>query len=166
MGDKIKNLFKSVETASEKAGMGFSLLILAMMIVTTYEVIARYIFNSPTIWAWPINKQLFGIFVLFAGVYTLLQGAHLRVDVIYNRFSPRMKFYAGLIGIASFLIFMGVLVWQGGWMALNSIMSGEYTQGAFKIPLYIFKTFIPVVSILFLLEGIANFFWGKERSNF
>lgn len=166
MGRKIKNLLKSIESASEKAGVGVSLLLILIMAITTTEVIARYVFNNPTIWAWPINRQLFGVFVLFAGVYTLLHGSHLRVEVIYRRFSPRLKFCTGLIGIVFFLVFMGVLVWQGGWMALNSIANGEYTQGAFKIPLYIFKAFIPVVAALFLLEGLANFFWGKERRNF
>jgi len=163
---KIETFFKFIDFISEKIGVSVSLLVLAMMGVTTFEVVARYAFDSPTIWAWPINKQLFGVFILFAGIYTLLNGAHLRVEVLYNRFPPRIKSYVGVIGLLALMIFIGVLIWQGGWMAFNSIMSREFTQGAFKIPLYIFKTFIPIAAFLFLLEGLANFLYGKERSNF
>ena len=158
MSTKVKLLFNAIDTVSEKAGRAVCLLVLAIMAVTTYEVVARYAFNSPTIWAWPINKQLFGVFILFAGVYTMLRGAHLRVEVLYNRFSPRMKFYSGLVGLVTFLIFMGVLVWQAGWMAGSSLQFWEITSGAFRIPLYPFKTLIPVVALLFLLQGIAAFF--------
>ena len=158
MGNKIKILFKFIDTVSEKAGRAFSLVVLVLMAIITMEVVARYVFNSPTIWAHTISRQVFGVFILFAGMYAMLVGAHLRVEVLYNRFSPRTRFYTGLVDLAAFLIFMGILVWQSGWLAGNSIMNREFTFGTFKIPLYIFKTFIPVVAFLFLLQGISAFF--------
>lgn len=163
---RIKAFIKLIDAASERVGESVSLLAVAMMFVTTIEVVARYAFNSPTIWSRAINKQIFGVFILFAGVYALQKGAHLRVEMLYERLSPGLRFYARLISLGVFLVFMGVLVWQGGWMAANSLASKELTQGAFKIPLYIFKTFIPVVAFLFLVEGVINFFRGRGQSNF
>jgi len=163
---RAKSWIKLIDAASEKVGESVSLLAVAMMLVTTIEVVARYVFNSPTIWSRTINKQIFGVFSLFAGVYALQKGIHLRVEMLYERLSPRLRFCARLISLGVFLIFMGVLVWQGSWMASNSIASKELTQGTFKIPLYIFKTFIPAVAFLFLIEGIINFFRGRGQSNF
>jgi TRAP-type mannitol/chloroaromatic compound transport system permease small subunit len=161
MGQKIKHSLSLVDDASEKTGKVVSLLIVFMMIITTTEVVARYVFNNPTIWAWPINRQLFGVFILFGGVYTLLHGGHIRVEVLYGRFSPKMKSIANLIALVCFLVFIGVLVWQGSLMAGNSLMSGERASGTFHIPLYPFKMLIPIAAFLFLLEGIADFFRKK-----
>lgn len=158
MGEKLKIVFKSIDTFSGKAGRVVSLLALALMAIVIIRVIARYVFDVPFIWGFPISRQIFGVFILFAGVYAMLVGAHLRVDVLYTRFSPRMKSYARLVDLAAFLIFMGVLVWQSSWMAGNSIMNQELSQGTPKVPLYVIKTFIPVVAFLFLLQGISAFF--------
>ncbi len=162
MGEKVKRFLCLVDAASEKSGKAISLLIVFMMAITTTEVVARYVFNSPTIWAWPINRQLFGVFILFGGVYTLLHGGHIRVEVLYNRFSPNMKSIARLIALACFLVFIGVLVWQGALMAGISLMCGERASGTFHIPLYPFKMLIPIAAFLFLLEGIADFFRRKN----
>lgn len=164
MGDKIRILFKSIDTFSEKAGKPISLLALALMLIVVIRVIARYVFDYSFIWGFPINRQILGVFVLFAGVYAMAAGAHLRVEVFYNRFSPRAKVYAGLVDLAAFLIFMGVLIWQSGWMAGNSIINTELSQGTPKVPLYVIKAFVPVVAFLFLLQGISAFFRKKPDS--
>lgn len=158
MGEKVRLVFKYVDAVSEKAGRYASLLALVLMGIVVSGVIARYVFDAPFIWGFPLNRQVFGVFILFAGVYAMLKGAHLRVEVLYTRFSPRTKFYIRLVDLAAFLIFMVVLIWQSGWMAGNSLMNRELSQGIPKVPLYVIKTFIPVVAILFLLQGLSAFF--------
>ncbi len=158
MGEKLRIVFKSIDTFSEKAGGVASLLPIVLMLIVVAKVITRYVFNIPFIWAFPISRQVFGVFILFAGVYAMRKGAHLRIEVLYDRFSPRMKFYARLVGLVAFLIFMVVLIWQAGLMASDSIINTELSQGTPKIPLYIIKAFVPVVAVLFLLEGISAFF--------
>lgn len=164
MGDKIRILFKAIDTFSQKAGKPISLLALALMLIVVIRVVARYVFDIPFIWGFPINRQILGVFVLFAGVYAMAAGAHLRVEVFYNRFSPRTRFYAGLADFVIFLVFMAVLIWQSGWMAGNSIINTELSQGVPKVPLYVIKAFIPVVAFLFLLQGISAFF-RKDRDS-
>lgn len=158
MGEKLRIVFKSIDAFSEKAGRVVSLLSLVLMLIIIIKVVTRYVFDISFIWGYPVSRQVFGVFILFGGVYAIFAGAHLRVEVLYNRFSPRVKFYARLVDLAAFLIFMGVLIWQSGWMAGNSIMNTELSQGTPKIPLYVIKAFIPAVAVLFLLEGISAFF--------
>jgi TRAP-type mannitol/chloroaromatic compound transport system permease small subunit len=152
---KMKNIFNAVDTISEKIGRAASFVIFIIMTITTVEVVARYVFNYPTIWVWPINRQLFGVFILFAGIYTMSKGGHIRIEILYDHLSSRMKLIARLIALASFIVFMGVLIWQGSWMGWSSLSVGETASGAFRIPLYPLKLLIPIAALLFLLEGIV-----------
>ena len=135
-----------------------SLLVFIMMLITSTEVIGRYVFNHPTIWAWPLNRQIFGVFILVAGAYTMSKREHIRIEILYDHFPPKIKMIARGIALACFVIFMGVLVWQGSWMGWNSLMMKEKLAGAFRMPLYPFKILIPIGALLFLLQGIAVYF--------
>jgi TRAP-type mannitol/chloroaromatic compound transport system permease small subunit len=161
MAKGIRAFFNLIDTMSEKIGKPASLLVFIMMVITATEVIGRYFFNHPTVWAWPLNRQVFGLFILAAGSYTMFKRGHIRIEILYEHFPPRFKLIARLIALASFIAFTGVLVWQGTWMGWNSLMMGEKLSGAFRIPLYPFKLLIPIGAFLLLLQGIVVFS-GRE----
>jgi len=150
----IKSFFNFIDMISGKIGDGASILIIVIMFFTTIEVVLRYVFNSPTIWVWPLSRQIFGVYILCAGIYTMSKNDHIRIEVLYNLFPKKIKLIANIIGLISFICFIGVLVWQGAWMGQNSLASGETAHGAFRIPLYPLKILIPVAAVLFFLEGI------------
>ena len=152
-----KSFFDWIDFISEKAAKITCYLVFIIMLITTADVVARYVFNRPLVWGWLLNRQLFGVFILFAGVYTLFRGEHIRIEILYDHFPPGLKTVANWIGLLALISFIGVLVWQGAWMGWNSLMMNEKAAGAFRIPWYPFKLLIPVVAFLFLLEGIAAF---------
>lgn len=143
-----------VEAISEKTGKIVCYLILVIMAITTWEVVSRYVFNQPTLWVWPINRQLFGVFILIAGAYTMSKEGHIRVEILYDFFPPAMKTFARWTTLVCLVLFLGVLIWQGALMGWNSWKVGEVASGAFRIPLYPLKLLIPLAIFLFLLEGI------------
>ncbi|MEJ2164418.1 MAG: TRAP transporter small permease subunit [Desulfobacterales bacterium] len=146
------------ETVSKPA----SFLVFVMMLITSTEVIGRYVFNHPTTWAWPLNRQIFGVFILVAGAYTMSTREHIRIEILYDNFPPKVKKVAKGLALLSFVLFMGVLVWQGAWMGWNSLMMREKLAGAFRMPLYPFKLLIPIGAFLFLLQGIVAFFKHED----
>ena len=150
----LKSFFNFIDMISGKIGDGLSILIIVIMFFTTIEVVSRYVFNNPTIWVWPLSRQIFGVYILFAGIYAMSKDAHIKIEVIYNMFPKNVKRIAKIVGLLSFICFMGVLVWQGAWMGQNSLSSGETAHGAFRIPLYPLKMLIPVAAVLFFIEGI------------
>ena len=162
MRHSIDKFFSRVDKVSERLGKIFCYLVFIIMIITTIDVTARYVFNRPLLWGWLTNRLLFGVFILFAGVYTLLKGEHIRIEILYDHFPPRIKTIARWISLAAMTSFLGVLVWQTSWMGWNSLMNNEKAAGAFRIPLYPFKLLIPVVAFLFLLQGISYFRSGKD----
>ena len=158
----IKPFFNFIHLISCKMGDGLSILIIVIMFFTTFEVVSRYVFNYPTIWVWPLSRQIFGVYILFAGIYAMSNNSHIRIEILHNLFSKRVKQFTNIITLISFSIFMVVLIWQGAWMGQNSLASGETAHGAFRIPLYPLKILIPVAAVLFLLEGIYILSKNKE----
>ncbi len=155
---------KVIDNLSRQCGRLVSLVILVIMINTAWEVLSRYLLNQPTQWVWPLNRQLFGVFILFAGVYTMSQRGHIRVEIIYDFLPQKTKKIARIVAAVCFILFMGVLVWQSTWMGLNSLSSREVASGAFRIPMYPFKLLIPIVSLFFLLEGLVVMLDMDEES--
>jgi len=139
----------------KKAGDVASLVILLIMAVVTYEVISRYAFNTPTSWAWLINKQLFGVFVLVAGGYTLVHKSHIRIEMLYDHFSPGMKGFVRWLTLLCALCFLGSLLWKSTVMGLEAWETKEVAMGIFKLPLYPLKMFMPIGTALFILGCIA-----------
>jgi TRAP-type mannitol/chloroaromatic compound transport system permease small subunit len=162
MSHAVKKFLDSIDAIADKSGRIFCYLVFIIMLITALDVVARYVFNHPLLWGWVLNRQLFGVFILFAGVYTLYTGGHISIEIFYDRFSPKGKTIARFFALAAFLGFMGVLLWQTIWMGWNSFQMNEKAAGAFRIPLYPFKILIPVVVLLFLLVGISAFRRDKD----
>ena len=157
MSSKWNVFFRLIDTVNEKIGRAISLIALPILLLISLEVVARYAFNAPFVWAWPVNEQLFGVLALFSGAYALLHGRHIRVEILYERFSSRMKVASSLITAVCILAFIGGLVWEGYLMAAMSFKGREAMTGIIYFPLYPLKLLIPVAAFLFLFQGIAYF---------
>ena len=91
MSHLVNTFFDWIDTIVEKSARITSYLVFIMMLVTALDVEARYVCNRPLLWGWLLNRQLFGIFILFAGVYTLFKGEHIRIEILYDHFPPGAK---------------------------------------------------------------------------
>lgn len=128
-----------------------------LMLVASYEVIARYIFNAPTIWAWDVNKQIFAITVFLGGAYTLMEKGHISVDVIYAKWSDRTKAIVDVVTFPIFLVFTIILLFTLGDFAIVSTQEREVMSSAWEPPVYYMKITIFIGVVLFFLQGIAKF---------
>ncbi len=137
-------------------------MILAILTFITYEVVARYAFNSPTNWVWLVSKQFFGVYVIIAGSYTLINKQHIRIEVFYDKFPPRIKTVIRWLTLMASLCFLGALLWKGGAMGLDAWETKEKAIGVLRLPLYPLKMFIPVGTALYIL-GCLVFFSKEEK---
>ncbi len=145
-----------IDSLSEKTGRLVAFLIPLLAVVEVYEVVVRYIFNSPTVWASELSAMLFGIFILLGGAYTMRQGGHVNMDIIYSRFSPKNRALIDIFTFLLFLIFVGVLLWKGWETAWRSIKLLEHDSTEWGPPLYPFKLMLPLGAALLLLQGLAK----------
>ena len=147
-----------VDRVSTLVGQAFSWLIVALTFLITGEVFARYALNAPNPWAFDLMIMLYGAAFMMAGAYTLAKNGHVRGDVLYSFFPPRLQ--AGLDLLLYFVFFIpGVvaLVWAGTTYAAESLAIREHsTLTANGPPLYPFKMVIPLSGILLLLQGCVE----------
>ncbi|UCE89234.1 MAG: TRAP transporter small permease subunit [Pseudomonadota bacterium] len=129
---------------------------LIAVFVYYYEVLARYVFNSPTNWAHESMFLMFGMQYLLAGAYALRDEAHVRVDVIYMHFSERGKAITDVITSVFFFIFTGALLWTGWTFAFDSISVAEVSFTEWAIQYWPVKLAIPVGAALLMLQGLAR----------
>jgi TRAP-type mannitol/chloroaromatic compound transport system permease small subunit len=128
------------------------------MLLIVVTVFMRYALNISFIWSYPLSRQFFALFILFAALYAMVTNSHLRVEILYNRFSRKLRLFADIIDLLAFILFIGTLIWQSGLIAQNSIANLELSQGTPKVPLYIIKSIIPVMAFLLLLQGFSFFY--------
>ncbi|MFT6228614.1 MAG: TRAP-type mannitol/chloroaromatic compound transport system permease small subunit [Paracoccaceae bacterium] len=110
-----------IDRLSLYAGEFVSYWAVIAVFVYYYEVIARYVFNSPTNWAHESMYLMFGMQYLISGSYAMLSESHVRVDVFYATFSDRKKAIVDLSTSVFFFIFAGTLFYTGWIFAMDSI---------------------------------------------
>ena len=121
-----------------------------------YEVIARYVFNSPTNWVHESMFLMFGMQYMLAGAYAYHEDQHVRVDIFYAKFSPRGKAIADIITSIFFFIFIGTMLVTGYRFAADAIGLGEVSFTEWAVQYWPVKLMIPVGAALLLLQGISK----------
>src|SRR5438477_12544221 len=147
-----------IDDLSTWVGKTFSWCIIALTLVTSYDVIARYAFSSPTGWAFDTEYILYGTLFMMAGAYTLSQNGHVRGDVLYGFFRPRTQATIDLILYVVFFI-PGViaLTYAGYYYAADSWHINEHSNITSEgPPIYPFKTVIPLAGAFILIQGIVE----------
>ena len=156
--EKLEKVLTYIDLVSEWTGKATSYLVLLLMAAISYEVVCRYVFSAPTLWAQEVGTYLYGAFFMLGGAYVMWKDGHVRVDVLYSRLSPKGRVIVDLITFPFFFfLFVGILVWEGGKMAIWSWSIWEHTQSPWSPPIYPLKTVIPVASLLLLLQGLARY---------
>ena len=146
-----------VDSINERVGNLLSFLIIPIVLVASLEVVLRYVFNRPTIWAWDLNVMILGLYAIMSGGYVLLKEGHVTMDVVVAKISPRVRAILAMIAYSLFFITIGVLVWQGTLEALESVSMKEKINSAWSPPLYPLKIFWPIGAFLLLLQGVATY---------
>ena len=154
----MQKLFLFVDKVSTKIGHAFSWLILALTLLITWEVFSRYVLDHPRPWAFDVMIMMYGGMFMMAGAYTLSKNGHVRGDVLYGFFPPRLQ--AGL-DLALYLLFFmpGViaLAWAGYGYASESWAIKEISNiTSDGPPIYPFKTIIPLAGAMLLIQGTVE----------
>ena len=121
-----------------------------------YEVIARYVFNSPTNWAHESMFLMFGMQYLIAGGFVLREGGHVRVDVLYNKMSKRWKAISDVLTSIFFFIFIIALLITGWIFFKDAYNVGEVSFTEWAIQYWPIKFALPLGAALLLLQGISQ----------
>lgn len=153
----IRNIVQCIDAISEFVGMAARWLTVVMMLILLYEVGARYVFNAPTIWAHHSCGILWGIFITLGGCYVLRHEAHVKLDLIYRRFSRRGQAIMDSVTYLFFFIYCIVILWYAVPWAWTSLMKFEHALGLWRPPIWPLKMVVPIAVFLLMLQGIARY---------
>ena len=152
-----QKLLLAADTVSTWIGKAFAWMIVVLMLLVVAEVFKRYALNAPTAWVFDASNMLYGTLFMMCGAYTLAQNGHVRGDFFYGSAKPRTQATLDLVLFILFFI-PGViaLTWAGWTYAADSWAIKEQTFNADPLPLYPFKTIIPIAGAIVLLQGLAE----------
>jgi TRAP-type mannitol/chloroaromatic compound transport system permease small subunit len=152
-------LVRVLDLVSLWSGRLVAWLIIPMVLSLVYEVVARYLFNAPTAWAYDMTYMLYGSFFMLGAAYTLLRQGHIRTDSFYGGWSPRVQ---GIVDAICYLIFFFPPLIALLWVSIDffwvSFQRGERVVSSPWMPvIYPVKFVIPLTCLLLILQGIAEF---------
>jgi len=151
----MKRALHTIDRISEWSGKIFGWLLVVTMIIISFEIFMR-LFGSSQIWVFDITLFTAGVVYVMGGAFALLHNKHVKMDILYVRWSDRAKALADLITLPGFLVFCGILLWQGGVRGWESFQEKEIIFTAFQPPIWPVRLMIPVGALLILLQGLAK----------
>ena len=144
----LKSISQFLDNINEYVGNSVSWLTTVLVIFTMIAVISRYVFNFTRAWYEEIEWHLFSLIFILGAAYTYKYNAHVRVDVFFNRFSPKKQALINLLGIGFFLIPVCLVVLQTAWpYAIRSLQQGESSSESSLL-------FYPIKFAIFLGFGL------------
>ena len=145
-----------IDKVSDMTGKCASFLTLGLVGFISYDVFMRYVFNAPTEWSTELSTYVFGTLWLLGGAYGMLHNAHVKLDVLYERFPERLKALMDVITFPIFLILTGVMLWKGVEFAVAAWSRLEHSNTVWGPPIYVVKTMIPLGALLIIVQGLVK----------
>lgn len=149
-------LVTSIDRLSERTGQWLSLLMPAMVLVIGFEVVARYFFAAPTIWAYDTALLCYAWLGMLGGAFAMKRNGHIRVDIVSSRLPPRGQAALELVTFPLVAFFLVLVVWQVGLAALDAWHTGSRRPTEWAPPLILFLGAAPVGAVLVLLQLTAG----------
>jgi TRAP-type mannitol/chloroaromatic compound transport system permease small subunit len=153
----LERLAAAIDSLNERLGRLAAWLLGAVIVTVFSVVVLRYGFGWGRVWLQETYTWLNATAVLLGAAYTLKHDAHVRIDLLYERWGRRRRALADLVGAALLLLpftILVLLVSRGyvtrSWRILESSREAGGLPGVFLL-----KTLIPLAAVLLLLQGIV-----------
>jgi TRAP-type mannitol/chloroaromatic compound transport system permease small subunit len=153
--NKVRRFVSAIDVVNERVGSAVLYLVPVMVLIIAYEVVARYFFNAPTIWAYETAQFVFCASIALGGGFTLLHGRHVNVDIVYGRVSRRTRAILDLITLPLLLVFVGVLLYLSVETTIDSFKYSERSATYWAPPLQPIYLAVSVGVLLMFLQGLA-----------
>jgi TRAP-type mannitol/chloroaromatic compound transport system permease small subunit len=155
---RLVRAIRALDAVAEWTGRITAWLILPLVAIMVYEVVVRHV-ARPTQWAYDLSYMAYGALFMLGAGYTLLKGAHIRTDFLYQKWP--LKVQAAVDAACYLLLFfpgIALFLWFGADFAWNSWQRTERTVGSSWMPvIYPLKAVLPIAAGLLLLQGLSEF---------
>ena len=151
-------VIRAIDRFTELTGYLFLIPIIPLILANVVEVFSRYVLRSPTMWALDVTTMSYASLFMLGAALALLKGAHVRTDMLWERFSDRRK---GMIDSVALLVFflptMAVLFYISIDDFIYSISIDERSSsGAWTPILWPLRGVIPLTAFMLFVQGISE----------
>lgn len=150
------NPLRIIESFNLAIGKLCSFAVFIGMAIVIYEVIARYAFNAPSVWAPGYTQRIFAGYFILIGAYTLIKGGHVRVDILLNTRSPRWNAFADTLNYVALVIWTLALTYEAWFYFMDAWDFNEVDDSALRHPMWPVYLALFVGSALILLQGLSG----------
>ena len=166
MAAALRELARKIDRFQDRFGRGVSWIMLLMVLVVFFDVIMRYAFNKSSVFTQELEWHLFGVVYMLGAGYTMLYDEHVRVDIVYSRWSPRKKAWSDFVLYFVFFYPSAIMVMVTSWPFVRDsykVLEGSPDPGGIPYR-FLLKSVIIVGFTLLTLQAISqtikNFFWA------
>jgi len=153
----MRRILSVVDLVSTWVGKVVSVLTLFVALAIVYEILMRYAFSKPTVWASESTVFACGLVYLLGGAWTLLEDKHVRIDMLYSKVSHRGRAALDCFTYLFFAFYIAVMLYATAIYAYESAALRETTMTPWDPPIYPMKVAMAVALALLLLQGTARF---------
>ena len=146
-------------STSERIAKVASWIVALLIVSICYDVFMRYLFNAPTNWSYALSYMMGAALSAFGLAYVHSVGGNVRVDIVYNKFSPKMKLILDLFfTIIFFFPLYGLLAYYFGVNTWNAFVIKRYDINSIWYPVvWPYMTAITLGFVFLFFQGIATF---------
>ena len=151
-------IVRAIDRFTDTTGTWVAWLNVPLVLAVSYEVIARYAFESPTIWSFDVTYMLYGTIFMLGAAYALHKGSHIRTAFFFEKWSIRTR---GVIDSIAYIVFffpsLAVFLFVSGaegWYAFGIGETSEQTP--WRPILWPFKMVIPLTCLLLMIQGVSE----------
>ncbi len=155
----LKKILKTIDSLSMTAGSVGKWFAFLLVLVGSYDAIARHFFNAPTIWAYDVLCMCGGVTYMLGASYVYLKDSHTRVDIFYGSFSRKTKAIMDIVcSLVLFFPLMTVMLilatkWAVKAWKINEVMFTSFWYP----PAAPYRTVFAVGLLLLIFQGLARF---------
>ncbi|HJA39045.1 MAG TPA: TRAP transporter small permease [Candidatus Brevibacterium intestinigallinarum] len=138
------------------------IVILAVMLITGYDVVMRYIFARPLDWSITISMVGLVTIVLLTVPDLEARGQHIDMDLFYRGFGPRKKLIADVVTVVATSVFCLVSGVTAAVTAVHFLTADLRTAGTFNLPIWIGYALVALGLLLAAVMTVLRFILTRQ----
>lgn len=140
---------------------GFAASVLgALVLLIVYDATRRYAFQEGSVALQELEWHLYDVVIMLGVSYAMHRGAHVRVDIFYDRFSDQTRRIIDLVSMVLFVLpVAGLIIYVSYDFVLMSFAQMEASSDPGGLPLrFLVKALIPLAFTLLILQALREVF--------
>jgi C4-dicarboxylate transporter DctQ subunit len=151
--------FSRVVAIANQGVTGIGIAALAVMpVIVFYDVVARYVFNAPTIWATEISIYIQQLLVFLPMGLLLQEDSHICSTLLTDQLSPRLRRILYSVSLVLVALLAGCITWLGWSLTAHSWRQSQISATLLAVPLWIPNALVPLGGFLLLISAIGSLF--------